>query len=94
VTLAPWLASRRPAPPADLAARLTLAEPGVSRHEALAAAGRARLASARARLGRVRDSAFVLLEADALVTYACEAALETQDPEAALRHVLAISGED
>jgi hypothetical protein len=58
-------------------------------HVALADEGRVRLAAARARTGRVRESAFRLLEADALITYACEAALDTEDPEAALRHVLA-----
>ncbi|MDF2697623.1 MAG: hypothetical protein K0S65_6006, partial [Labilithrix sp.] len=41
-----------------------------------------------ARLGRVRDSAFRLLEADALLTYACEAALERDDPETALQRIL------
>jgi hypothetical protein len=34
--------------------------------------------------GRVRENAFHLLAADALLTYACEAALESDDPEAAL----------
>ena len=40
---------------------------------------------ARTAPGRVRESAFHLLAADALLTYACEAALETGDPEAELR---------
>ncbi|MEX2466997.1 MAG: hypothetical protein WD995_08800 [Gemmatimonadota bacterium] len=46
------------------------------------------LGSTRARPGRVRDSAFELLAADALLTYACEAALETEDVEEALLGVL------
>jgi hypothetical protein len=40
----------------------------------------------------VRESAFRLLEADALVTYACEAALEADDPESALRRILSVIG--
>jgi len=50
------------------------------------------LDAARARPGRVRESAFRLLEADALLTYACEAALESGDPEAALRRILSVIG--
>jgi hypothetical protein len=87
--LVDWIVSRRPAPPPDLAAALRLEGSGVGLDAALSAAGSARLAEARARPGRVRDSAFRLLEADALITYACEAALETEDPPAALRRVLA-----
>jgi hypothetical protein len=33
----------------------------------------------------VRESAFDLLTADALLTYACEAALEAEDPESTLQ---------
>lgn len=51
---------------------------------------RARLDAARARPGRQRDSAFELLVADALVTYACEAALDTERAERALRRVLEV----
>ncbi len=49
---------------------------------------RTALDAARAQPGRVRESAFHLLAADALVTYACEAALEEGDPPAALRTIL------
>jgi hypothetical protein len=56
--------------------------------EALLEGGLAELGRARAEPGRVRRSAFHLLAADALVTYACEAALEHADPEEALRRVL------
>ncbi|MBM4182630.1 MAG: hypothetical protein FJ207_00225 [Gemmatimonadetes bacterium] len=88
-SLAAWMEARRPPPPADLAERVHIAGVDVAPHVALADEGRARLAAARARPGRVRESAFRLLEADALFTYACEAALETDDPEAALRGILA-----
>lgn len=88
-----WLEARRPAPPADLAARLVgLDLEGETLVEALTHAGRTRLDEARARPGRVRESAFLLLEADALLTYAAEAALETRDPAGALRSILASVG--
>jgi hypothetical protein len=87
-----WMAGRRPTPPADLGGAIAFAEDAGTSVDALVAAlsaeGGSRLAAARARLGRVRASAFRLLEADALITYACEAALEREDPEAALRQVL------
>jgi len=66
-----------------------LPEANAKLHDVLAAEARTRLAEARASTGRVRESAFRLLEADALLTYACEAALESEDPEAALRGILA-----
>jgi hypothetical protein len=85
--------ARRPRPPADLAARLLDVEgTGVSLVGALTHAGRERLNAARNRPGRVRESAFRLLEADALLTYACEAALEAEDPATELRSILAALG--
>jgi hypothetical protein len=84
-----WLAARRPSPPAELAAGLALADEPGPLAERLADAGAVRLRVARGHLGRVRSSAFHLLEADALITYACEAALESDDPEDALRRILA-----
>lgn len=87
--LSAWLTSRRPEPPADLAEALRPRASAGTHSEGLAAEGAARLTVARARLGRVRESAFRLLEADALFTYACEAALDLEDPEAALSRILA-----
>lgn len=58
--------------------------------DGLLEAARSALASAVSRPGRVRETAFELLVADALVTYACEAALETEGPEEALAAILAI----
>jgi hypothetical protein len=87
-----WLAERRPAPPSDLAGALQPTAPSGSRADALTEAGVARLYEARARPGRVRESAFRLLEADALLTYACEAALETDNPGVALRRILQLVG--
>lgn len=87
-----FLASRRPPPPADLFASLRVRESRRSLDEALTAAGLVGLEEAQAGLGRVRESAFRLLEADALLTYACEAALESEDPEAALERILVATG--
>jgi len=93
MTAAAWLASRQPSPPADLGAGLASgAEAGGSLVDGLTATGLARLDEARARPGRVRASAFRLLEADALLTYACEAALESGDPASELQRVLAAIG--
>jgi hypothetical protein len=85
---AEWLATREPPPP-GLAARLRREGHGGSLSEVFTSAACALLAEARARPGRVRESAFRLLEADALVTYACEAALDAEDPESAILDVLA-----
>jgi hypothetical protein len=85
---ADWMASRSPDPPPDLAEALAFDHTGEALDDVLASEAGARLAAARARLGRVRESAFRLLEADALLTYACEAALERDDPEPALRRIL------
>ena len=87
-----WLAGRTPEPPSDLAAALRPGRDSGPHTDALADAAQARLADARARPGRVRESAFRLLEADALLTYACEAALESEDPQAALRRILQVIG--
>lgn len=89
MALADWIARRRPVPPADLAARVRGEGGSTTFDVALTDVGCDRLGQARARPGRVRDSAFRLLEADALITYACEAALETEDPPGALRRILA-----
>ena len=92
--LAAWLEARRPSAPADLAERVTRSareQPAdVDRISALVREACDRLDAARARPGRVRESAFELLAADALVTYACEAALETDDPVVSLREILSV----
>jgi hypothetical protein len=71
-----------------LAAALAFGAGAGALEDQLAEEARKRLAEARAELGRVRESAFRLLEADALLTYACEAALERDDPRDALRRIL------
>ncbi|MDX1493493.1 MAG: hypothetical protein R3253_05520 [Longimicrobiales bacterium] len=61
-----------------------------ARVEQLMGGARKSLAAAVARPGRVRESAFELLVADALVTYACEAALETERPVEALERIVEV----
>ena len=92
--LTAWVEARRPPAPADLAERVRRsgtehpADP--DRVTALVRMASDRLDAARASRGRVRESAFQLLAADALVTYACEAALEADDPVASLGQILSV----
>lgn len=91
-----WLEGRAPAPPSELTHELDVPaiEVGVPPDiaAALTTAGLSRMDLARDRPGRVRASAFHLLAADALVTYACEAALEHDDADASLEAVLQAVG--
>lgn len=59
-------------------------------HAVLAESARVRLDAARLRPGRDRDAAFELLAADALLTYACEAALEADAPDEALSALIEV----
>lgn len=86
--LGPFLAARRPQPPPALAAWIGALDIGGSAGDGLLRGAAAELRRARSRPGRVRESAFSLLAADALLTWACEVALEDPDPEAALASVL------
>ncbi len=79
-----WLEHRVPRPPKSLIPSLATAREADSVTEALISEGCERMRRASERLGQVRESAFHLLAADALVTYACEAALEAEDPAEAL----------
>lgn len=97
-TLEGWLAERSPEPPAELARELRASlaaadEAGDRLFDVLMVAARERLGRARARPGRVRESAFHLLAADAFFSYACEAALESDDPEAALLRIVEVAAE-
>lgn len=84
-----WLVRRAPEPPEPLARWLEEVElSGGDVGEALTEGALVELGRARAAPGRVRTSAFHLLAADALVTYACEAALELEDPTVALGAIL------
>lgn len=97
-TLEAWLAAREPAPPPALAARLrellgadALGAREADATECLLAAGEATLARLLREAKTTRESALDLLAADALVTYAFEAAgeqaatLETRAASAMVR---------
>ena len=90
-----WLETRRPRPPEDLRERLHDVAGGPARErsdlsETLLSSARGALARALSQPGRVRNAAFDLLVVDALVTYACEAALEGSDPDAVLDGLISI----
>lgn len=84
-----FLASRTPRPPEPLARRMDgEALDEAAPVEGLAEAAFRALDEARGAPGRVRGSAYHLLAADALLTWACEAALESPDPEPVLAGLL------
>jgi hypothetical protein len=83
-----FLSRRTPPPPKALAARLSTGAGVVEAVPGLTEQGMAELASSRAMAGRVREGAWHLLAADALITYACEAALDAADPPRALEDLL------
>jgi len=83
-----FLAHRGPPPPEALERRLRIETPDGEPLEVLKRLGLLELDRARSAPGRIRDSAFHLLTADALLTYACEAALDSADPAAALGTML------
>ena len=86
--LAAWIDAREPRPPVELAAWVEGEASSCPSAGDLTVLGVRTLARACARPGRVRESAFHLLAADALITYACEVALEAPDPSDTLRAIL------
>jgi hypothetical protein len=90
MTAREWLAARNPAPPAPLVEALerVLTSEVPFDTDRLETVAREQLGEADHSPGRVRRSAFSLLLADALFTYACEIALQADDPVAALRECL------
>jgi len=83
-----WLQGREPAPPPVFLPRLL--EAGGERADPVAMGGAAveALAAALERPGRDREAAFLLLTADALLTYASEAFASGPDPGKALGWML------
>lgn len=67
---------------------LDVPDRGATPEERLTDAGIRALGRALASGSRLRASAFDLLAADGLITYACEAALESADPDAALVRIV------
>ena len=103
MTVGDWLREKAPAPPARLAARIEVeigarsAEGAEAVAEVCLASGERLLADVAARPSPGRESALDLLAADALATYALEAAAEapaTFDARAldAMRRLAAIAG--
>lgn len=88
-----WLSARDPRPVFDLGPWVDEAGPTHGGPSDLARLGGQALDRALAAPGRVRASALHLLAADALITYACEAALEADDPEEELHRILREVGE-
>jgi len=83
-----FLASRVPSAPAALEAWLNALPLEGPCMQALSGGAAEELRKARSETGRVRRSAFHLLGADALITYACEAALDAPDPVVSLGVIL------
>jgi hypothetical protein len=88
-----WLSARTPPAPDELKQWLTIddrsaGEGGASLTGPLLKAASVHLEEAASRPGRDREAAYRLLAADALITYACEAASEAADVEAALEEIL------
>ena len=96
-----WLRSRRPAPPGQLMSRMELAlsksPPSLPLTDSLIDAATRILGEiARSEHANERPSAFDLLAADALITYAVEAAIEdrstfTEQTDAMIKRVAEIA---
>ena len=92
--LAHWLSRRVPEIPEPFLHHLLPGEPRIHQGaEALLDAGFERIRQALASPGRNRKAAFHLLAGDALLTYACEAAAEEEDPGRVLGTLLGRLGD-
>ncbi len=92
---ATWISRRRPRPPDPLVHWLDQAGvTGPAPRRALLRPAIEALERVLLNPGRIRSSAFDLLGADALLTYACEAALETRDPASTLDEILCEAAAD
>jgi hypothetical protein len=90
-----WISRRQPRPPEPLLRWLEQAgQTGPVSFRVLLRPALRALERARLNPGRVRRSAFDLLGADALLTYACEAALESPDPALAFDALLSETAAD
>lgn len=83
-----FLVLRRSGTPEALHAHLMAGAPEADAVRGLSEQALAELARSRTAAGRVRASAWHLLAADALLTYACEAALDGADPPRAFADLL------
>jgi len=87
-----WISARRPLSPVELGPRIDASGVTVVSVVGLTKIARDALEQARLSPGRVRNSAFQLLTADALITYACELALDGEDPDLVLGVIMQHSG--
>ena len=88
-TLAEWMRARHPPAPGRLLPWVAVESvDGAPADDVLTQRALEQLSRSVRAPGRNRQSAFYLLAADALLTYACEAALERGDPEATLNRIL------
>ena len=86
---AQWLEERTPTPPQELIRHATpYLRTGSPNAVELADAGTAALDDSLREAPGEREAAFQLLVADALLTYACESAVDADDCERALEDVL------
>ena len=79
-----WISQRRAVSPLELGSWIDASEVTAVSASGLTKIACDALGQARLSPGRVRNSAFQLLTADALLTYACELALDTEDPDLVL----------
>jgi hypothetical protein len=83
-----FLTTRDPRPPEALEARLLAGVRSGEATRGFTEQALDELAGSRAAAGKARESAWHLLAADALITYACEAALDGADPPRAFEDLL------
>ncbi len=87
-TLESWLRGRAPPIPAPFLPHLLEGGDGPTGSMALTDRGTEALSRALERPGRIRESAYHLLAADAFLTYACEAVAREGDVQANLEGLL------
>jgi hypothetical protein len=88
-SVAEWIGSRVPPVPANFAPFLVPGDPKAPADpSALSREAREALADSLALDPSDREAAFRLLAADGFATWACEAALEVDDPDAVLAEIL------
>jgi len=88
VKLEAWLRDREPPVPSPFLPRLLAAGVDSSHPTALVDGGIQALGEALEHRGRDREAAYLLLAADALFTYACEALASVEDPSTELTRVV------
>lgn len=89
MTVLDWIEARTPPVPGDFAEWMRPGSPSASAGpESLFQEAEAALSRSLAPEGRPRGGAFDLLAADGFLTWACEAALEAEDPSSTLEEFI------